>query len=276
MTNPNKSSSFFLRRVQNQVLGNRKIEYILKYYVFKKIEHYEYTFLNDLFTAICKKIEYVVTIGHPMLPKFYGAKSYSWKDDIQCYFFNSAINGYGEPTLVLPRDWLCKYDLTIPIFLKGEYYLYYLNLEKHNWVSSNVYLIRDSFRTGDLVCYPDSKDPKTYSIRKGDEEWCITYLNFHPPRMSMTCFQSLLLMKNIDFSELDAKVKADRAKCPVPCIESIKFKNNPQLRTVSYYLHISPKPPCICVNCRRDYRAIKVSMKIDTSGVVLYLREYIK
>ena len=266
MTNPNKST-LFRRKVRNQVLknnNNRRIGYMPQYYVFDYVGHSDYTFLNDLFTAICKKDK-----SRRCNLRFYGPKDYPWENDTKYCFFDPTYREYWEPTYVFPRNWLRQYDPDILIFI-ADWSTYYMDLEKRKKVSSEPYLIRDRFHTNDLVCYPTPGEATPYSLRKGDEDWCITYLNFHLLCMSNIYFQSFLLIKNIDFSELDAKVKADRAKCPVPYIESIKFKNNPQIRTTGCSW-TDWHNVCLCVNCRKDYRAFEVELYVNDNSFNLHL-----
>ena len=266
-----KSSSHFLCKVRNQVLKNQKIEYLLKRYVFEKMEeHSDYTFLNDVYTRRKKNKSVIWTL------EFYGPKDYSWGQDATCCFFNHTDRreflGNKKTIFMLPRDWLCQYDPIIPIIIGGYSYCY-LDLEKQNCSSSLAYLIRDRFRITDF------DNGKPYSIGKFDEKWCITYLNLHSfytnnfYRLDLLSF---LLTKNIDFSDFDVQVKAKGLKCPVPCNESIIIQDNSQNGFGAYTLIDYYETPCFCVICRKDYRAIEVGVYLNEGGVNLYPLHLIK
>ena len=258
MEGVNKSSSLFHRKVRNQVLeNNRKIDYFPKCHIFEKMKHTNYTPLNDFRTTLLNK-------GAIMSLDFYGPKDYSWKDEAKCYFFDLASYKFIKNILAIPHNWLHHYDPTIPIFNEGWYSAYYLDLEEHRWTFSTPYLIRDKFYRDDFKhsFYSSSKGPMLYSIRKGDEDWCITHLKLYPSYMINSNFWSFLLIKNIDFSEFDAKVKAEGLKCPaVPYKGIIKIKDNPKIRILYWSCYIGKKRPCFCVICRKDYRAFKVRVE---------------
>ena len=88
-------------------------------------------------------------------------------------------------------------------------------------------------------------------------------------------FLSFLLIKNIDFSELDAKVEAGDASYPVRCFKSIKLKDRSQIEMLDYCLHFAPLLLCFCVICRKDYRAIEVEVFLYYETLNLYLLNFI-
>ena len=275
MANLNKSS-IFLRKVRNQVLKNREIEHVPKYYVFGKMEHYDDSFRNDFITRRKKK---EMAGGVIRTVKFYGPEDYLWKHDTTfCFFdkFDQVNHGYPQTIFVLPCKWLRRYDPNIPIILIGRLYpICFVDLEKHKWASSKAYLIRDRFRTADPVCYPSSEDLMPYSIRKGDEEWCITYFNFHSFHMHSFTFWSFLLIKNIDLSKFDAIVEAKSLNCPVRYYGNIKFQDDPENSMVPQ-LYASPENSCFCINCRKDYLSIEVKVYVEARSVTLYSRFLLK
>ena len=216
------------------------------------MKHSDYTFLNNFYTSRRKKIYKNNTTSSDAL--FYGPEDHTWNDDEKCLFFEPPDSECPGPTFVLPRDWLCQYDLGIPIFGNGYYYL---DLEKHKWVSSTAYLIRDRFRTGDLVCYPGSKDLMPYSIRKSDQDWCIIHLKYYPLCILYGFVQSFLLIKNIDFSEFDAKIEVESLKCPVRSNESIKVKDRPYFTIRSLYSVPLLDTTCFASNVERITELLK-------------------
>ena len=259
-----KKPSHFCRKVRNQVLKNREIEYVPKYYVFGKMEHSDYKLLNDFYIAICKKNK---TTGNNWTPNFYSPKDYSWENDGKYYYF-LCLQDYGNRKIIfmLPHNWLLQYDLTIPIFI-GPNHSYYLDLEKNNLIYTTSYLIRDRFYRS------EGFSPSV--IGKGNEDWCITYSNIFPPRASIFYsldFSSSLLIENIDFSEFDAKIIAEGLFCPVDYDESIKLKGKPQSGIGSYTL-VEWDESCFCVACRMNYRAIEVIVILSERGVTLLLLE---
>ena len=276
MTGLNKPSSHFLRKVWNQVLKNdnnrRRIEYVLKYYAFEKMERSDYKLLNDIYTTRRKK--YVPGRGFQFLT-FYGPKDYPWKKDTKFYLFEELDRicyDYRSPTFVIPHNWLLRYEPNMPIFFRhAGYHPVYLDLERQGWVDLPTYLLRDRMCiTANLIVYPGREVPKPYFIGKGDEDWCITYLNIQLPPMLNPYFRSFLLMKNMDFSEFDAKIEAEGLKCPVYYDQCIKVKNNLQFETTNYTSSYIA-PPCFCINCRQDYRAIDVGVTLEHNCVYLDL-----
>ena len=198
---------------------------------------------------------------------YYGPEGYSWKKNTKCYFFTEIGNEDKGPIIAIPHDWLKKYDSNIPMSIRGFQLntSCYLDLEKQGWATSIAYLIRDRY---DIYEGPRKIIPgetKPYSIRKGDEDWCITYSNNDFPYTNYYYFRSFLLMKNINFSEFDAKIKAEGLECPVPYDKGIKLKDGSNFLISNSFFGIEERP-CICVNCRKDYRAIEV--------VVYILHEY--
>ena len=278
MTNLNKSTLFH-RKVRNQVLRkNQRIDYTPKYYIFEKIGHCDYTFLNKFFAdrrKTNKRIGFIPDLDLDLDTR--GPKDYPWKNDTKCCFFGPAGSGYSDPIFVLPHDWLSQYDPTIPIL---GYTYCYLDLEKKEYAMALAYLIRDRFHLYPVesVHYPCANDPVPYSIRKGDEDWCITYLNFYHPHLMHSYFRSFLLIKNIDFSEFDAQVEAKGLKCPLYYDQGIKIKDNSQSGiepfTLVYYFF-----SCVCIDCRKDYRTIEVGVILSGQhgkGVNLYFQRLIK
>ena len=264
----NNSSSLFRRKVRNQVLkSNRKNDYFLKYYDFDEMRHSDYTPLDDFCTTRRKK-----NGSTNLTAYFVGPRDYYWDGITECCFIDHTDCEYDRTILALPHNWLHHYDPTIPIFKKkGWYHTCYLDLEKQKWVSSVAYLIRDRFHLYEIVhiCNPGPKDPRPYSIRKGDKDWCITHLNIHPSCMINSYFRSFLLLKNIDFSEFDARVKAKGLKCPVRYHRSIKLKDNPQIRIVTNSYYTDQETICICIDCRKDYRAFEVSVQVFETRITL-------
>ena len=265
MTNLNKSP-FFLQKVRNQVLKNRKINYVLKYNMFKELNPLDYTFLNILYK------KYKIDSSDYWDLVFEGPEDYPWENNTKCYLSYHRCSKRYKIIFVLPLDWLHHYDPTTPIFRWG--YLYntcYLDSEKkQSCTNSHVYLIRDNkFHfyeyAGDRLPIPKELNPP-HPSRKGDEDWCITYLdippvggNYHPLSL-----RSILLIKNVDFSEFDAKVKAGDLKCPVFCNKNIKVKNNPKFIIKCYCKYfIRRNNYCFCVDCRKDRRAIEVDVNIN-------------
>ena len=150
-----------------------------------------------------------------------------------------------------------------------------MDLEKQEFIESGAYLIRDRFHLYDLACYPRPEDLKPYFLGKGDEDWCITQLNNNNlSYMPNSYFQSFLLIKNIDFSEFDVRVKAKGPKYPVCYHRSIKLQDNPQVTIASYCTGLDA--PCLCRDCRKDYRAIEVFVRIYQNNVYLHLKDPIK
>ena len=253
------------------------------------MKYSDYKFLNEFYTDRCKKIEdgkkrskldfdSVNDMGIEIKIKFhfdfFGPEDYFWENDTDCCFFVNSDYGHRGDMYVLPRDWLRKYDPTVPIFFRHVcYYPCYLDLEKLTCTSLETYLIRDRFRT------TDCEDEISYSIgKKSDQDWCITHLNLNPFYASNFYeldFSSFLLTKNIDFSKLDAKVEAGDLKCPVRCYKSIKIKDNPQNGFGAYTL-LNIGINCFCVICRKDYRAIEVSIYLVRGWVTLYLIDSVK
>ena len=280
MTNPDKFS-LFRRKVQNQVFGIQRIPSKLQYYAFDGMNHSNYTFLNHLFTDISKKNE---SISSSLV--FYGPENYSWKDDRKYYLFIPTGRHNLKPIFVLPLKWLLRYDPNIPICGRGCPPCY-LDLEKQKCIWSLAYLIGERFYLYEIydtidTQYPSPGDPKPYSIGKCDEDWCITHVNAYTSYMPNITFLSFLLIKNMDFSELDAKVEAKveakglRFKCPVRCDGSVKVKDNSRFIIVLYHFLTDPRIPCFCVDCRKAYRAIEVGVFITETSIMLQLIDPIK
>ena len=285
MAGVNKSSSLFCRKVRNQVLKNntRRNKYNPKCYEFEEINSSEYASRNDFRTFMFKTNESVI----PIL-EFYGPKDYSWKDEAKCYFFNSASHANMQTILAIPHIWLDHiYDPTIPIYRKRLRDNCYLDLEKQTWAVSLPYLVGNRFRINHSDRYSVPKDPGSYYyIGKGYEDWCLTYLKWHPSRMITSYFWSFLLIKNIELSEFDAqdkvyaqakakakaKAKAENLKfeCPVRYFGNIKLKYN-QNRTLSCYYYSGEETACICIDCRKDYRAILVRAEVFKNYVKLHI-----
>ena len=271
MAGVNKSSSLFCRKVRNQVLKNntRRNKYNPKCYEFEEINSSEYASRNDFRTFMFKTNESVI----PIL-EFYGPKDYSWKDEAKCYFFDQDSYEYVQTILAIPHIWLEQYDPTIPIISRDWFTTCYLDLKEHRWSYSLSYLLKDRFyREGfKYFFYPSSKGPIPYSIRKGDEDWCITHLKLYPSCMINCPFQSFLLIKNIDFSVFDAKVKAEGLKCPaVPYGTSIKNKDKPKIRLSFTHHYTLKNDACFCIDCRKDYRAFEVRVWLFKKRVNLFI-----
>ena len=256
MTNLNKSP-FFLRKVRNQVLKNQKINYVLKHNIFEIMEPSNYTFVNTLYNKCPIDGTDVWDL------QFEGPRDYPWKNDTKIYLLYHRCCIRFKIIFVLPLDWLRQCDPTAPIFRLGYYYdTCYLDFKNQKCFSSDIYIIRDNKYY--LYKYIDkySKKPRlTHPIRKSDEDWCVTYLNVdHIYLWSLTrsMFYSSLLCKNLDFSVFDAIVKAGYLNCPVRSYEHIKVKTNPQIKLKCFDANVSSSYLCICVDCRKDYRAITV------------------
>ena len=253
-----KSSSIFRRRVRNQVLEkNQRSKCELNFYVFGMMNPHNYNFLYDIYIDRGQKNVESGRACRTVL--FYGPGDHSWEENTEYCLFEDLDPEYCKPTIVLPRIWLFQYDPTIPIFLNHNCNkVHYLNLEKRKYIPSLVYLIRDRFRTIEQYHYPLAGALKPYSIGKGDEDWCATHINYYPSALRFY-FRSFVLLKNIDFTEFDTKVEAEGLKCPVPYSKGIKVKDKPQFRIVSRNPH-TWKGVCICINCRKDYRAFGVNV----------------
>ena len=268
MSNPNKPQ-LFLHKVRKQVLKTRRIDYVFKYYTFEGLEHSDCMFLNNFLTAIRKKRE-----SASFTLDFFGPRDYSWEGGIKYSLFKyiGVVCDCRDTVFVLPHDWLCQYDPTIPIFIKKDGFRY-LDLEKQECSDTLAYLIRDRFHISSPIRFPLPGLPGCFSIGKCDEDWCITYLNIQQTYTSdfhRLYFWSFLLIENIDFSEFDAKVEADDLDCPVRHNQGIKIKNNPQFGIVNYYWYSDKTPACFCIDCRKDYRAIEVSVDLNKNGINLY------
>ena len=268
MANHNKSSSRFLRKVWNQVLrtNNQRIDYSLNFYDFDTIDNPNYTFLNNFYMERYKNTDIT-----DVLVEFWGPRDYPWEDKTECYFFipkyKVVIFDIEDTIFVLPHAWLRQYDPTIPIYISSYYYTWcYLDFENQNCYHSTAYLMRERF-------FLHGKRP--VSIRKGDEDWCITHLNIdHSLYRSEYSYElySFLLIKNIDFSDFDVLFEVGRLKCPAKYNKSVKLKDKSQSQfKIGIFSLAREDLPCICAHCRKDCRAIEVSVTIGKNVATLYL-----
>ena len=259
MKNLNNPSSRFLCKVRNQVLKNQILGNIPKYHVFAKLSNSKCQLLGGtkVFGSLyCRKDTTGLILMH------YGPKNYVWKRNTKYYLMFDSDHIL-KTAFVIPRDWLLHYDPEISILQESPsgYSTCYLDLEKGKWAySSKEYLIRDRFHLD------KSEEEKPYSIRKGDEDWCITHLDLDPPFIYYFNFYSFLLIKNIDFSEFDLQVEAKGLKCPFYYDQGIKLKDKSKHRLV-YSIYQDMETPCICVDCRKDYRAIEISVHLNEDTV---------
>ena len=236
-------------------------------YYFTRLDHND-----DMFQNVFWENRFIKIKSNRRL-SYCGPQDYPWKNNTKCCFFTEIGNENKGPIVALPQEWLVEYDSTIPIYMEGYFSntRCYLDLEKQGWAISLTYLIRDKYHL-----YKDHKNNthekiKPYSTRKGDEEWCITYLNIQLPPMLSPYFRSFLLMKNINFSEFDAKIKAEGLECPVPYDKGIKLKDSPNFRIIDCFHKKKEEKRCICVNCRKDYRAMEVGVDVYNNNALLYL-----
>ena len=273
MTGVNKSSSLFRSKVRNQVLKNsRKVEYFLKFYTFEKMKHSEYKFLNDIHTDRCQKNERAGRAIRPL--NCYGPRDYPWEENTEYCLFEHLYPEMWRSTFVLPRNWLLHYDPSIPILLEYCNSFHYLDLEKQGWGESSVYLIRNRFHLYNVCSDPCSEDLEPHPIRKGDKDWCISYLNLSPPYMSNSYslyFLSFLLIKNMDFSKFDAHIKAENLICPVYFNYSIEIKDIPQAVIDGFITFNKKFPNCFCVDCRKNYRHFAAYVSLNKDTVKFYL-----
>ena len=232
------------------------------------------TYKNNFYTRYKKKHKQFTGLD----VDFYAPIDYSWGAVTKCYFFNNTVRCDSETIFAVPHDWLIQYDPNIPIFGCG-YHPYYLDLEKKKWTFSVSYLIRDRFylygHKDDGTSHSFPEEPRPYSIRESDNDWCITHFNFYPLYTNIYCelnFLSSLLMKNIDFSEFDDIIKVKRLKCPIRCIKYIKPQYSSQFDIQSFFVLKEDNAPCYCIGCRKDYRAIEVEVDVDEKGVTLHLK----
>ena len=261
MTGVNKPSSHCLRKKRRQVLNNnRKIEYNHKYYSFKHMKYSEHTFLNNFYIDMCKKS---ASINCP--PSFYCPEGYPWRKGTPHLLFNRNFSNHPDIIIVLPRNWLLHYNPSIPIALGGWCNPFYLDLEKQSYTFVVLCLIRNRFYLHAGI--------SPYFIRNCNKDWCITYLNFHPSYTRTIFFRSFLLIKNMDFSKLDAHIEANDLKCPVNYDSSIQVKDKPEIQIVGHNYNSKIKKHCSCVNCRKIYLAIEVDVKLTLYGVSLELRD---
>ena len=294
MTDLNKPSSIFLRKVWNQVLINRNIEYVPKYYVFEDMKRSRCEFIRKARLVLRKKKEVEgITFSNPV---FYIPKGYPFQGHEKCLTFTEYTSGYGNPVYVFPHNWLSRYDPIIPIFVPDyghTRYIKFMEFDKLNFIRSGSYFIRDRFQLYDFTHLPETGAPKPFTLSKGDEDWCITHLNIQPSLWKNVLFQSFLLVKNVDFSKYDAQNEAKGLKCPVPYRGNIELKDNSRngILLSCYYNNIveitcfitppgfrKSKVSCICINCRKDCRAIEVEVKIglEQNSVTLYIFKLLK
>lgn len=256
MTNTNKSTLFHLK-VRNQVLknNNHKIGYTLKYYILEIMLHSDYTFLNDFCTDIRKKNERLGRCN--WIPEFIGPREYSWGKNIKYCFFYHKEYKYWNPIIVLPRDWLLRYDPTIPIILELCYTIY-LDLGNQEWDYLISYLVRERFHL----------EYELRFIEKSDEDWCITHLDTRTTHRHRIIFKSFLLFKNMDFSEFDLQVETRGLECPLYYSKGVKIKKKPQFQ-IRPFSNSYWNCRCICVDCRKDYRVMVVDVYPHDNSVDL-------
>lgn len=279
MTNLNKSSTLFSCRVRDKVLKNR-IEYNLRYNLFEEIEEFVCTSLYDFFKARYSAWEKTrgrrydeTRRNYELCLKLLGPKDYPWKGETECHFLvEYGLYPYDQTIFVFPLNWLYCYDHKTPIFGLGCG-PYALDFSKGSCYWYESLLIRDVFYDFDGYSSTVHKSPEFYSDRICDKDWCITYLNFPLPReleLAWITFYSILLFKSIDFSTLDSDIKSGKNKCPVFNDASIKIKDKPQFMILDkFYPDKDGNYKCICVNCRKDYRAVEVKIVWNGKNVGL-------
>ena len=257
MTGVNKSSSLFLRKVRNQVLKNKKIEYSFNCNIFERIDYYKYAALNDFYDTIQAK--WNPHRRYDIFVSFYGPKEYPWENDTKCQFIFD-YDGEYDFVFVLPEVWLRQYDPTTPVFFHGGSANYF-EIEQQRCTSDSVFLMRGTF-------FPYRKNPSyhpqypsIYTHRKCDEDWCVTYLNI--PNSGdgedfAYIFDSVLLIESVDFSILDAKIESGEFECSNYCCNLLTIKEKPEIEIEDRSCGGWGKPICLCIKCRGDYRAAKV------------------
>ena len=281
MTSVKESSVYFLRRVREQALKNR-IEYNLKCNIFEKIDHTEYTVLNNFYnTRHSAWDRNIIDDSHSNYAEgylemdFLGPKDYPWKNDTKCHFLIDYIKYLAdEYILALPDDWAHWYDPTTPVFIYDSE-IQYLDFEKQKCASYSVFLVRGTFFPCIISPPYHFQCQNTYIPKKCDRDWCVTYLNIFNFSKSIYFyynFESILLLKNIDFSEFDAKVEAKDTKCSERKVQGLKIKKKPQFVFHDYWLdEKNGNHVCICTKCRKNCRAIQVSLKWSTREVRVWL-----
>ena len=290
MTNLNEPPSSFLRKVREQVLknnNNQKVKYFPKYYIFEELKPSQSKFLDNA-RIIIKKKNKEEGVTNPSAI-FYSPRGYHWKKDMKCFLFIEFNDEYGRPAYVFPYKWLRKYDPFVPIFIPDYGYTRYIDTDTDFFNYSTAYLIRDRFLLYDCTHRLETENPRPLSLGKGDEDWCITHINIPISHRGRFYFRSFLLIKNVDFSEFDAQIESKGFKCPVPCIEGIKLKDK-SLNGI-YCRYVRSEDPtssfvsfafkrrntsCICINCRKDCRAIEVDVQLIQKTVYVLLVNPIK
>lgn len=273
-------TTHFSRRMRNQVLINRRIEYKFDCNLFEEIKHSDYRFLNKFYTDRIKAWEnnercndYSCYEFLSLNIIFFGPQGYPWEEDTKCYFFSRLRYTSGEEYIfVFPYNWLCRRESIIPIFFKGGD-SFYFNSERCVDFSAMPFIVRNNFYACIVKDYPlfNPCDPRIYPTENYGQDWCITYLN---PSIASTeaIFISTLLWKNIDFSTVDARVARGEIKCPIGNVNGLKIKNRPEfLLWGNFYCPNKNIYSCICAECRQDCKTIVVDVEWSESHVNLTL-----
>lgn len=268
-------SSLFSSKVHDQVLRNR-IEYKIECNIFKRLNRFDYTFLKYNFLdklnlwrdkkrggRRCDNFPQQNRIFNSV---FMGPRDFSWKDDTECHTI--AVYGgreVGTIVFVIPLDWARWHDPDTPILLYQSTIMYHLDLMQGIATRVESFLSRSGFYyigfKSQSPGIPQYLKPRSLS-RKCDKYWCVTYLDTPSHFFQKACFKSILLLKNINFSVLDAKVEAENLKCPVRDSKSLKIKVQPSCFELGdCTLASKDTGSCLCVECRRDYWAIIVYVR---------------
>ena len=266
MTNVQKKNQLFLHRVREQALRNR-IKYKYECIIFYELGHLDYMFLNKFFETNRNNM------GLNLHMKFFGPGDYIFKDDTECRYITIYQDIYQQEVFVLPLNWLLHYDPSIPIYRSG-YHICYLDLGRGQIIQLPVSLVRNKFYPIKEYSSNAIQYLSPYVPRNCDRDWCMTYSK-RPPSFNdidedmimmymSPLFTSILLIKNVDFSKLDAYVESKGIKCPNVYCGRLKPKYKK-----SYYIWYGEcigsrgwhgQPPCLCVNCRKDHRAFEVGI----------------
>lgn len=261
MTDSGKST-FFIRKVRILALNNR-LKDKLECSKFSHLEQSDYTFLNDIYLSISKALEEVKRSRRyyrngRLNITFSAPEGYSWNDNTPYYYMRRPIfHNNSLDILVIPLDWLSWYDPTTPIIGNWHQALY-LDLKKNSCIGKDIFLMRNRFYPCDYKkTIPYFVEP--YRFKKCDRDWCITYSKY-PPRDDGIYFYSVLLLKNIDFSVLDAKIEAEGLTCPIYSDSSLKCKDERFVISGRVSNFDGEDCSCFCIRCRKFSKCVYVAV----------------